>query len=65
MSLPLLTIVFPDGTTEYRTDPRALAAGDVVRHLGEDLVVVTVGADHTGSTILTLRRSDQGPEILL
>lgn len=56
--MPLFTIVFPDGTTEYRTGPRAPSVGDVIRHLGEDLVVERVGNDHTGNTIVTLRRPE-------
>ena len=63
MSMPLFTVVFPDGTTEYRTGPRAPAVGDVIRHLGENLVVANVGNDHTGNTIVTLRRPEAEVEV--
>jgi hypothetical protein len=56
MSVPLLTVVFPNGTTEYRTSPHAPTVGEVVRHLGEYLVVHTIGHDLEGNIIVTLRR---------
>ena len=56
MSRPLFTVLFPDGTTEYRTLSRAPPAlGDVIPHLGESLVVENIGADPNGNTIVTLR----------
>ena len=65
MSLPLFTVLFPDGTTEYRTLALAPAVGDVVSHLGENLVIATIGNDLTDSTTVTLRHPDPSAETLL
>ena len=54
MSSELVTMVFPDGKTEYRTVPRRLLMGDGVRHLGADFVVDRVDLDGAGATVVTL-----------
>ena len=58
MSVPLFTVVFPDGSTQYQTGSRALEVGDVVPHHGVDLVVATIGHDRNGAPRVTLRHPD-------
>jgi hypothetical protein len=63
MSSELFTLVFPDGTTEYRSSARPPAVGGVFRHLGEDLVVDEIGSDERGDPIVTFRRPGAESEI--
>ena len=58
MSSEMINLVFPDGTTEYRSNAQAPVVGDVFRHLGEAFVVVTVNTDDAGMRIVTLRRPE-------
>ena len=60
MSSEMFNLVFPDGTTEYRSNPDAPAVGDVFRHLGEEFVVAAVDKDAAGGMVVRLRRSEPG-----
>jgi hypothetical protein len=61
MSVPMLTIVLPDGSTEYRSRPETPSVGDDFRHLNQDYVVDTVGHDDAGRIVVTLRRTARAP----
>lgn len=63
MSSHLFTVVFPNGTTEYRTSASVPVLGGLVRHHGEDLIVERIGVDLAGNTFVTLRHPDQDAEI--
>ena len=65
MSVPMLTIMLPDGSTEYRSRPETPATGDEFGHLNHDYVVDSVRQDDAGRTIVTLRHPAPGPEELL
>lgn len=63
MSSDMINLVFPDGTTEYRSNSQAPVAGDVFRHLGEAFVVVTANTDDAGMKVVTLRRPEPGASV--
>ena len=54
MSTNVLTMVFPDGRTEYRTTTTHPSVGDVIRHRGEDLVVEQVEIDYEKGITVTV-----------
>jgi len=54
MSTNVLTMVFPDGRTEYRTSATRPSVGDVIRHRGEDLVVEQVDIDYEKGITVTV-----------
>jgi hypothetical protein len=54
MSVPMLTILLPDGSIEYRSRPETPAMGDEFRYLSQDYVVDTLGHDEAGRTVVTL-----------
>jgi hypothetical protein len=54
MSTNVLTMVFPDGRTEYRTTATHPSVGDVIRHRGEDLVVEQVEIDYEKGITVTV-----------
>ena len=60
MSLPLFTIVFLDGTNQYRSKAQAPAVGDIFRHRGDAFVVVTVDSDHNGNMVVKLQLRETG-----
>ena len=62
MSSPLFTVVFPDGTTEYRSGLRSPVVGDVVCHFGENLVIAAVHKNPDGNTDVTLRHPEVAGE---
>ena len=61
MSPTMFNLVFPDGTSEYRSHPRAPVVGHMLNHLGEDFVVDTVDSDDTGNVVVRVRH--QEPDI--
>ena len=59
--LPVLTLRYPSGETEYRTSPTAPNVGDVLFSKGDSWIVEEVTTSTSDSTTLVKLRPDDEP----